>query len=131
MMEAVVVNKKDYSKIKHILFEGLFYLGLFLFTFLMYLILKPFYNAEGVRRGTISQGVIVCLVSITLFVMAFFKKYHKLTLENTLIFLIVIGFLIKLGYMLYTPYNTRQYDTVTKNMDGHEAYAWIIYTTGE
>ena len=39
--------------------------------------------------------------------------------------------MIRLTYMLYTPVSVRQQDTYNRALTGHEAYAWIVYTTGK
>jgi len=44
---------------------------------------------------------------------------------------LLAGFILRVGYMLYTAANARQQDTYSKNFNGHEAYAWTIFETGK
>lgn len=119
------------TTLRKILSYAIFYLAAFLFTLIAYLIFKPMYEVGGIRRGVISQAFTMLMILVTVSVAFVLKLKNKLNFEMIILFMIIISFLIRVGYMLNTPYNCRQYDTVSTNMNGHEAYSWIIYTTGQ
>ena len=117
------------SKKKQILYEILFYIVLFLVTFCSYYIFKPRFS--WIRNGVVAQifalfGVVFCISAVIAL-----KKHNQLTTERLVFFMILISYFIRLGYMLYTSYDSRQYDTITSNFDGHEGYALTIFSTGK
>ena len=114
------------GNIKKRLIELGIYLLLFCYAIVMYLIFKPLYSE--IRNGVYSQCLTILSLAIIFIVGVILKKTNKLSLEMLLLLLVLASFAIRLGYMLSTPYNCRQHDTITNNNDGHEAYAWIIYT---
>lgn len=122
----------DFIKKKKTLFiELAFYLVIFVFTFIAYLFIKPQYSV--MRNGVVAQIFTITCVSITLFIFFILKKAQKLNESSIILFMILISYFIRLGYMLYTPNigNLRQYDTFIDTLDGHEGYAWTIFTTGK
>ena len=116
------------EKLLPILKESLFYLIIFLFTFFSYIIFKPMMST--IRNGVIAQIFALFCIVITITVMIILKAKNKLTFPLIILFMLLISYFVRLGYMLYTPYNTRQYDTITSNFDGHEGYALTILQTG-
>lgn len=109
--------------------DGLVLLGLFLFTCVSYLVLKPMFHYG--RNGIVAQSVAVVLIAIVIFIGFILRMKKKLNFYTLVFLLFVIAFIVKLCYMLNTPYNVRQYDTITTANDGHEGYAWILFTTGK
>ena len=121
--------KKERPKWKKVLYAVLAYLGLFIFALFSYIVFTPLYSLY--RNGAFAQCYTAFLVAVVIFVIFIMKVTGHLTQERLLILLFLIGYLIRLGYILYTPGTTRQYDTWSDNYDGHFAYADIIYSTGE
>ena len=119
---------KDKEKYKW-LYETLVILGMFLFSIIAYIYLSPLQNFH--RNGVVAQAFAWFFILVFVILGVILKIRGKLTRNRLILLLFVVAYFVRLGYMLYTPYNCRQYDTVTNNMDGHEAYAWIIYNTGE
>ncbi len=116
---------------KNIFIELAFYLAIFVFTFIAYIMIKPQYFV--IRNGVVAQTFTVICIFITSFVFFMLKKYQKLDENKIILFMLLISYFIRLGYILYTPNsdNLRQYDTFINTMDGHEGYAWTIFTTGK
>lgn len=119
-------------KYKRILIDIAVLLGVFIFVFASYFIFKPLYFRNG-NPGT-TDGIInrlyifLCLASIFI-VGVVLRIKNKLTVELTLFLIFLVGVVMQLNYMLITPFNYRQHDVLGD--DGHEAYAWILYTTGK
>lgn len=116
------------GKIRSVAWVILACLGVFILTLVLFLTLKPYINFY--RNGTVAQtfivlGLIFCV--LTGIILHWRKKLHT---KNLLVLMLVAGYILRVGYMLYTAATARQYDTWTKNFDGHEAYAWTIFSTG-
>ena len=129
-MEAI--KQKPYKKL---LREGAFWLIIFVATLFLFIFFKPhLLQSESVswaRNGVVGQCVTAVIAFIAIIVGLFLHAYKKLNYKTVIILMLIIGFAVRVGYMLYTPPNQRQYDTQTSGHDGHEAYAWIIYSTGK
>ena len=126
MREAVKEKKPN-----KFLAEALTYLGVFLLTCVLFALVKPLVEPEGTRMGVVPQSLIVITITVCLFIGGYFALNKTLTYKRAMILLLVIGYALRVGYMLYTSAATRQHDTYTKNFDGHEAYAWTLFTTGK
>ncbi len=122
-----MIEKK--LKMKRHLIEFIFYISIFCFTFISYIIFKPLQSA--IRNGVMAQIYSLSLVTITITIFIILKKHNKLNENITILLLILISYFIHLGYMLYTQYDCRQYDTIVDAMDGHEGYAYTIFSTGK
>ena len=109
--------------------EAGIYASSFLLALVFFLIFKPLTGYFNV--GLAAQSFIVIGLLSVGGAAAYLGFTKKLTVKRTLILLLVAGFILRLGYMLYTPASTRQHDTYTKSQTGHEAYAWIIFSTGK
>lgn len=105
------------------------YAGIFLSALVLFLTIKPLYGFE--RNGVVAQAIEAAAIGACLFVGGFLAFNKKLTAQRLVLLLFIMGVALRMGYMLYTPANTRQYDTFTKNFDGHEAYAWTLFSTGK
>ena len=90
-------------------------------------IFKPLFGF--VRNGVAAQSMGAILIAIIVAVGIILKINNKLSFQTAIALLFMVGFVVRLTYMLNTPFNCRQYDTVTTSNDGHQDYAWIIYTT--
>ena len=103
--------------------------GLFIVTCFSYVFLKPTFGL--IRNGVVPQIITTVAIAGVVGVGVFLYYRKKLSFFNIVLLLFFISFLVKLCYMLNTPYNARQYDTITPQMDGHEGYAWTLFTTGK
>ena len=127
--------KQFCSKHKRLLIDIAVLLSVFIFVTISYFIFKPLYFAWEIKFGS-TDGVLVRLfiyscILILIGVGVVLKIKNKLTFETLLFLIFVFGVLMQLNYMLMTPYNYRQHDVITDWMDGHEGYAWTLYTTGK
>lgn len=98
------------------------------FVSICYLIFKPYYRLDGLIDGFASRLFIYGSISILFIagIILFVRK--KLTPNRLLFMLFILAILLRVAYMLITPFNYRQHDTT--GSVGHEAYARIIYETG-
>ncbi len=106
---------------------ALLYIALFFALFAIYITLKPVYSIPDVPKGVVAHVLILSgVIAVTVFgFVRFFQK--KLTPETLVILIFIAGMLIRVGYMLVTSPNTRQYDTFVRDNNGHEGYAYYIY----
>lgn len=116
-------------KRKRVLIEIIFYISIFLFTYISYMIFKPL--QYKIRNGVLAQTYMLFSVVIVSIVFLILKKSNRLNHNLIILYMILISYFIHLCYMLYTPYDCRQYDTIVSAFDGHEGYAWTIFTTGK
>lgn len=131
-MQTETCEKNTFS-LRRFLTEAGVYVGVFLLTLVLFLFLKPYVYPEEyyIRMGVVAQGVMIVALLACLLVGAYLFLHKKLTAKRIVILLLIIGFALRVGYMLYTPAATRQQDTYSGNFDGHEAYAWTIFSTGK
>ena len=138
--------EENSNKYKRILIDIAMLAGIFVFVCLAFFILKPFYfrpyDAEPFVNGTARLGigsvdgiipkvfVYICLLGVILAGIILRIK-NKLTIERVFFLIFLIGVLLQLLYMLMTPINYRQHDVNTGFNDGHDAYAWTLYSTGK
>jgi len=105
------------------------YAGVFLLTLILFLIIKPFYATE--RNGMVAQAFTAVVIGSCGFAGLVLAADKKMTARKLVVLLFIVGVALRIGYMLYTPATARQQDTFSKNFDGHEAYAWTIFSTGK
>ena len=129
MNEEQTVKESAFSALK----ELAFWLGVFLFTLTLFFALKPLVEVKeySVRAGVVAQSLTVFSLCVCGALCAYWFFTKRLTAKRVLILLLIVGYALRVGYMLYTGAATRQQDTYTKNFDGHEAYAWTIFSTGK
>ena len=124
------VDKKTVKEtIKKTLAESGVYLAVFLVTLVAYLWVKPYIDFQ--RNGIVAQSVMFGLLAVLGCVVAYMGMTKRLSPKKILIFMLIAGFILRLGYVLYTAGSARQYDTWTPNFDGHEAYAWNFFVNGK
>jgi len=99
-----------------------------IFICICYLIFKPYYRIEGLADGFVSRIFIYSSILIWLVVGIILYKRKKLTFNRLLFMLFILAILLRIAYMLITPFNYRQHDTTGEV--GHEAYALTIFKTG-
>ncbi len=109
--------------------EGALYLGVLILTLFLFLLFKPY--AKNYRAGTVAQTAMALGLGGCAAFIAYMGMTKRLTTRHIVIIFLVAGYIMRVGYMLYTPAATRQQDTYTMNFDGHEAYAWTIFQTGK
>ena len=128
MSERVEKNARTQKRNK-IGVEAAVYASVFLLTVILFLTVKPL--IEKHRHGFIAQVLMCVSICLCLAFIAYLGITKRLTTRKIIIILMIIGFIMRVGYMLYTPASSRQHDTFSKNFDGHEAYAWTIFSTGK
>lgn len=116
------------DKMRRWLFEALAYVGVFVLSVVAFLTLKPYISVG--RVGAVAQCILWVAILLCIGFIAYLGMAKKLTTGRLIGLLLLIGVLLRIGYMLYTPASYRQHDTFSKNHDGHEAYAWTIFSTG-
>ncbi len=122
--------KDNFQKIKPYVFEMLFYVGVFVFSVLSYIIFTPLYNGnEHIGRGEPAKCFAIIFLAILALIAFLLYKNKKLTRERIIFILILAGYAIRLGYVLYTEGVARQYDTWGD--DGHFGYAKTLLLTGK
>lgn len=122
-------KKQFHCKYKRPFIEAAAYVGVFLVTALLFFLLKP--HIEVLRKGAIAQAFIALSLGGCFAFVAYMGITKRLSAGKILFILLLVGLILRIGYMLYTPAAARQHDTYSKNMDGHEAYAWTIFETGK
>ena len=123
-------DRNKYWKIaRDCLLEGALYLCVFLLTLALFITLKPltnYYNVGAFAKAFIAVVFAGCGVFV-----AYMVVTKRLTARHIVIILLVAGYALRVGYMLHTPATVRQQDTYSKRFNGHEAYAWTLFETGE
>lgn len=127
-MESFWTEKRKYA-MKKCAKEAVLYLGVFLVALFCFLLFKP-HAALPARGVTIQALAWIVIVAIGGFI-AYLGISKRLNRRHVIVAMLVVGFLLRLTYMLYTPASLRQHDTFSKNFDGHEAYAWTLFSTGK
>ena len=130
------------GKVRIRIFGGLgSYLWLFVGLFVLYLAASPFVTLTGdsFKLNLASSAydgdprvmavMAVLLVTLSAFgaVLAFLRK---LTAERLTLLLIAAGFILRFGYMLYTPFYIRGHDVSSYLGYGHLDYVYRIYGGG-
>lgn len=110
------------------LLEGVLYLAVFLITAVLFFFLKPFVGVY--RVGAVAKSFIAILLAVCGVFIAYMGMTKRLKVRHIAVMILLAGYIIRVGYMLYTPATVRQHDTYSKNFNGHEAYAWTIFETG-
>ncbi len=109
--------------------EILLYAGVFFLTLILFWTVKP--HIATYRKGAVAQTVMALALAVCIAVVAYLGASKRLTTEKILFLLLLVGYILRVGYMLYTPASVRQQDTYTKRYDGHEGYAWKFFSTGK
>lgn len=116
------------EKIRSYALVALMYIGVFILTLVLFLTLKPYIDFH--RNGTVAQTLVAMGLFLCVLAGIVLRWQRKLNAKSLLVLMLVAGYILRVGYMLYTAASARQYDTWTKHFDGHEAYAWTIFSTG-
>lgn len=117
------------KKVKMCLSEGGVYAGVFLLACIVFLALKPLVQLQS--KGAVAHALMAVALGACAIVTAYMGITKRLTTRRIIFLLLIVGLILRLGYMAYTPGATRQHDTYTKSLTGHEGYAWTIFETGK
>ena len=119
---------KQSSAKRYLLFALLIVAGVLL-TSILYFTIKPL--IETWVRGSVAQSMMAVGLIATAALAIYLAVKKKLTLGWAIALACIAAYILRVGYILYTAGNARQYDTFSPNFDGHEAYAWTIFSTGK
>ena len=113
--------------------EVIFFCALFVITLALFIAIKPFYENDdlGIRSGMVAQIIMTVLIGAIVCFGAIQAVSNKLDGKTVVFLIFVVGIILRIGYMLYTPATARQHDTFNSANTGHEAYAWTIFSTGK
>lgn len=122
------LNKKEVWR--KCLKEAGVYALVFVVTLVLFLWLKPQYQSAA------GQTFIAFGLAAVILVGAYMGITKRLTASKIILLMFILGCILRIGYMLYTPISVRQqdtyhYSTSKKICAGHEAYAWTIFSTGK
>lgn len=121
------ITRKE--KLFRCLQETAVYFAVFSVTLILFLCLKPLIAEQEI--GAIAQAVTLVGIGVCIAFGSYLYMTKRQTGKTVVLLLLVIGYLLRLGYILYTPAAVRQHDTFSGNHDGHEAYAWTLFDTGK
>ncbi|MGN0819766.1 MAG: glycosyltransferase family 39 protein [Christensenellaceae bacterium] len=111
---------------KKILLTIALYAGILSVTYVLFSVFKPLYGA--IRNGAFAQFVSAMFLAFGIFYSAYLSLKKKMTPYKAVAILFFVAIGVRIGYMLLTPASVRQYDTYTRYSNGHEAYAWKIFS---
>lgn len=100
---------------------------IFIFIFYSYIFIKPLDEINNLTNGTSSKIYGIILISILTIIMFVLYLLKKINFKRIIIYLLLIGLVLKMVYMLYTPATVRQYDTFSTNHNGHFDYTLYIF----
>ncbi len=81
-------------------------------------------------EAQIREMMAVCLVTLSIAFMLTMWLYKKDRVEILIVFIIAAGFIMRIGYMLYTSILVRAHDICYFNEYGHLDYVYQIFSTG-
>ncbi len=115
------------SNYKSVLIKALIAVLVLVFIYLSYTVIKPLDNLGGTKDGEVAKIFSCVLLCVLIIAYVILRINKKTNFEVDICFLLAAAFTIRLMYMLYTPYNVRQYDTFARNNNGHFDYALYVY----
>lgn len=108
--------------------EGAFYFGLFVFSVKCYIYFAPLLN--GTRTAGIPAKCFALVLLAATGIAAGLSGYlGRLDRRRIILLMILAGFALHLGYIMYVPADFGQYDTWGSSA-GHFAYADTLFSTG-
>ena len=123
---------KDISSCRKLpLYEFLFCLLAFLFIFASYCLIKAFNDTATPLNGAVAKSYGAILLAGILVAFFLLFKQQKLTYPKIWLLLFLVGFVLRLTYVLYSEEHLRQYDTFPGGLEGHYGYALSFYETGK
>lgn len=121
------LTKKPWNKTRRYLLEAGIYAAVFLLTTALFLWFKPLIKTMNI--GMAAQAFIAVSLAVIGGVAVYMCMTKKLTVRRILILMLLAGLALRIGYMLYTPAANRQHDVYSSKYNGHEGYAWTLFTT--
>ena len=82
---------------------------------------------EDAVRAVMLSGVALCGAFLLI---KRIPKKSALSAETVILVILIAGTIMRVGYMLYTPFTVRDYDVTTFNGSGHFAYMFRLYSQG-
>ena len=116
-------------KIEYCLTATLVLLGTFLLTMTLFFVLRPCIEMQS--EGAVAKTFMALTIALTVAFGAYLGMTKRLKTSHVILLLLIIGYALRVGYVLYTPTAKGQHDTFSKNFNGHEAYAWTLFDTGK
>ncbi len=101
------------------------YISAALILFFVFLFVDT--TAEGFRVRNYQYICIAAVFSLAVFA-ATARYYKKISFKTMIMIIFLIGLIIRIYYILYTPYSVRQHDV--GGDEGHYSYIYTIFTTG-
>lgn len=99
------------------------YINIFLFVTLLFILVYLLNLQEHTKllQGYMLIGVLIALTVLT------FQSFRKgFSWRYAVQVFMAIGFIMRIGYMLYTPYTTRAFDLGDSNLEGYGHAAYIL-----
>ena len=127
--EVEIIKPTKKMKILDGVSEVVFYLLIFVLATVAFFVLRPL-NAE-IHKSAVPQMIMTVCLGGLVTLGAVLALQGKLDRKTTVFLIFCVGVVLKLFYMVYTPATTRQHDTFNKARTGHEAYAYILFSTGK
>ncbi len=141
-MTEILRDKRLKKEFLNLFLHFLIYFLIFVSTIVLYIVLKPRLREFKIRniwwrndeKGVKPQDLAHFLLLVSLSIVAIkFLISKRIKTSYKITILLSIGYVLKLGYALYTPVGHRQHDVWgDSSWDyGHEGYAWTFYSTGK
>ena len=100
-----------------------YYMGIALIILLAYTLQGTLFAVASISK--IQMGMIVALL-VTGAVFVWIRGKGKLTDDRAVFLLIVVGWIMRIGYMLYTPCNIRSHDLGKIDVNGYMHAAYLL-----
>lgn len=100
------------------------YLWLGILILFIYIAVFPLTGNNDIKSIQINMAILVT-ISAAAGLTSYY--YGKLTFKQAVMLFFIIGFVMRMGYALYTPYNVRQHDIGPINGNGHLGYIYYIF----
>ena len=84
-------------------------------------------TAEDFSLRNVQYVCIALIYSLAVFAAAAFY-YKKISIRHVLLIILLIGLILRIYYVLCTPYNVRQHDFYELGDKGHYEYIYKIFT---
>jgi 4-amino-4-deoxy-L-arabinose transferase-like glycosyltransferase len=120
---------KKREKIEYFLTAVLVVFGILLLTTALFFVLRPYIAKPS--EGAVVKGWMAVIIGVVIAFGAYMAMTNRLSPTLIILLLFIVGYVLRMGYVLYTPTAKGQHDTFSKNFNGHEAYAWTIFDTGK
>lgn len=101
-----------------------------------YLVVILFFICTYIVQPTIEKNIkAITAVSIILIIGIFYIitriKKRKINYKDIILIIMLLGFLVRAMYIVYTPITERQHDVYSIEDEGHLGYIYTIYETGK